>query len=383
MGSRAALPAKAAAGIVPKPNAGFVVDDAGVLKKETLAELKQLGEDTDYNTGTMMVLITVDYTGTYAVDEYADQVFEDWEIEDGLVLVLAIGDEDYYAMPSAGLSDYLKASDIQDILDEKLEPDFAAADYDAGAKKVYTAFCEKIEALYEQYGIKPEQEIPETGARKDSETAGQTPVSQPHTSAQPRPESGKKSGGSSFLLILFPFIGIILLISLFSRGGRRRRGRGSDMRTYRRTGGYYAPPPPPPPRRRSGFFGPGPGFGAPPPPPPPPPAGAGRDSRRADRTESGGFFGSSGSSGFGSSGGSSSSAGRSSGAGRSSSSGRSSGAGRSFSGSSSSSGRSSSGSRPSAGRGGGFGGGGSRGGGAGRRSGGSSSGGGRSGGGRK
>ena len=309
---------RAAAGIVAKPADGFVVDDAGVLTQDTMNEMNRLGEETDYSTGTAVVLITVDYTGTYAIDEYVDQVFDDWGIEDGLVLVMAIGAEDYYAIASVGLSEYLRASDIQEILDTELEPDFAAADYDAGAKKVYTAFCEKIEELYQQYGIKPED-------------SGQESVIQPEGNVPEEPVregSSFRRGMRNLVMVIFWIFVIVILVVIFaSLFGRRRGGYHS---------GYYGPGMPPPPRRR--FFGP-PRPRAPRPPRPPrppraprPPAGRGP----------GRPSGPAGGRGFGS-------PGRSSGVGRSSGAGRSSGG------------------RSSSGRGGGFGGGGSRGGGAGRR----------------
>ena len=48
-----ALAAPASAnGVVPKPNNGYVVDDAGVLSAGTMSELNSLGQITEANTGT-------------------------------------------------------------------------------------------------------------------------------------------------------------------------------------------------------------------------------------------------------------------------------------------------------------------------------------------
>ena len=136
-----ALAAPASAnGVVPKPNNGYVVDDAGVLSAGTMSELNSLGQITEANTGTTVAVITVDYTGTYEIDAYVDEVFSIWGIEVGLILVLSIGDEDYYAMPSAGLGRYLTSSDIQTLLDDELEPDIAVANYDEGVRRIYSAF---------------------------------------------------------------------------------------------------------------------------------------------------------------------------------------------------------------------------------------------------
>ena len=367
-----------AAGIPPAPTSGFIVDNAEVLDAATVSDLNARGSETDYATGTAVVVITTDYTGTYSIDEYCDAVFDEWEIADGLVLTLAIGDDDYDAMPSAELERYLTANKVQDILDESLEPDFARGDYNAGVQKVYGAFCEEIEALYQQYGQAPD------ASAQSGVTAPQPTV--PQTVARPE----EKRGGLMMTLgnaVLTLVIVLVLVLALVGAMLRPRRRRGGFF------GGGY-PPPPPPPRRSfwGGLFGPRRPRRPPPPPPPPPRGGPGGFGSfggfGGSGPRPGGGFGGTGprpgsgggsrGGGFGGGGGRGGGAGRSgsssrgSGAGRSGSSSRSSGAGRS--GSSSRSGSSfgggfgggRSGGFGGSGRGGGFGGGGGRGGGAGR-----------------
>ena len=159
-----------------------------------------------------------------------------WGIEDGLVLVMAIGDEDYYAIASVALSEHLRASDIQEILDEELEPDFAAGDYDAGARKVYAAFCERIEELYEQYGISPEEEAGWESGTPSGDGASGEPV---------RTSSSIGRGIRSLIMMIVWIVLIILIVVILAAvfGGRRGGPRS----------GYYGPGYVPPPRRR--FFG--------------------------------------------------------------------------------------------------------------------------------
>ena len=341
-------PAIYASGIVPKPSNGYVVDDADVLSDETIAELNALGDKTEYSTGTTVAVVTVDFTGTYEIDAYADEVFASWGVEDGLILVLSIGDEDYYAMPSAGLGRYLTSSDIQTLLNDELEPDFAVADYDAGVKRVYTAFCERVETLYAQYGKAPIETPPIT------------------ESISPAPER-ESENSAGYVVVALTFIGMIILaIILFASGPAHRRrmtmiGRIPPPRRpfrYPPHSTIYPPPrhyhPPHEPAR--------------PDPPPEPPHEKPHKKPRPEPPKTGGsFWGSSRGTGFGGGGSRGGGAGRSSSG--SSSSSRSSGG---FSSGGGSSGRSFGGGsgRSSGSRGGGFGGGGSRGGGAGRSSGG-------------
>lgn len=346
----------AAAGIPPAPTSGFVVDNAEVLDAATVTALNERGTETDQATGTAVVVVTTDYTGTYAIDEYCDAVFDEWEIEDGLVLVLAVSDEDYYAMPSAGLGRYLTTNRVQELLNSSLEPDFARGDYDAGVQKIYSAFCEEIETLYSQYGQAPTDNAPaQSGVTQQGQQAA------PPVRSAASPKNGNIGLGDAVMVLIVAMILMLLFVGLMLRP-RRRRTRGFF-------GGGY--PPPPPPRRTfwGGFFGPG-RYHRPTPPPPPPrhpphgpggfggpggPGGFGGPGAGGSAPRSGGGF----SGGFGGGGSRGGGAGRSPGASRPSGAPRSSaprgGAGRS--GGSSFGGGS---------RGGGFGGGGGRGGGAGR-----------------
>lgn len=341
-----------AAGIPAKPTSGFVADRADVLEDSTIRSLNQLGEQTEYDTGTSVVVIVTDYTGTYQIDAYCQEVFDEWGIEDGLVLTLSIGDDDYYAMPSAGLGRYLDTNRVSDILNASLEPDFASKDYDDGVEKVYTAFCEEIETLYQQYAA----DSSGSGAAEPSQngiTARQPGM--PMDAAQPvHRESGL---GEAVMVLIVVMILVLLFVNLMLRP-RRRRGP-------RFFGGGYSGPYTPPPRRSfwGGLFWPRRSYRAPPPPPPPPP-----HRQQPPRGPGGGFGGNGG--GFGSTRGSGFGGGgaRGGGAGRSGSS-RGSGSGRPRSGGfggGSFGGSSRGGGFGGGSRGGGFGGGGGRGGGAGR-----------------
>ena len=78
------------------------------------------------------------------IDDYAYSLFNIWGIgsqerNNGLLLLLAIGEENYYAQAGTGIEDYFDGAKLQDMLDEYLEPDFAAREYDAGVEKFFQA----------------------------------------------------------------------------------------------------------------------------------------------------------------------------------------------------------------------------------------------------
>ena len=249
-----------AAGVGSRPSNGYIRDDAGVLSSSTVKDLAAQGEETERQTGTAVAVLTVDYTGSYSIDEYADQVFDKWEMEDGLVLVLAIQDDDYYVMPSAGLGRYLSSGDLQEMLDEYLEPSFAAGDYEAGVEAIYPVFCREIERLYERYGEEPQGS---SGAAAGGYEEEFIPDSSYHKEDKGffYPLGGLLKG-LLVIVVIVVFVVVIAVANAAPRVGYHR-----PFRTYRRP---FYPPPPPPPRRPpgGGWFGSMRGPGGPPPPPP-------------------------------------------------------------------------------------------------------------------
>ena len=305
VGSALAIPAK--------PESGFVSDEAGVLSADTIKHINEHNEILFSNTGAVIAIATVEDTEGKDIDDYTYRTFNDWGVGDkgesnGLLLLLDIGGDNYFAAPGKKITSALTESRISDILYDYLEEDFADRDYDAGVRKVFDAFYDWYEDYYTG------SQTPSTG----KDVYGPEPVN----------DSVWATVGAAWLFFLI--VGLVILVVVLD---------GLRWSRYRRR--YLMPGMPPPrvlytpflwgrPRRRR--------------PPPPPPRNR-RPPRPPSSGRPGGFSGpgSFGGSGFG--GGQS----RGGGAGRSSRpSGGFSRGGGSF-------------------RGGGFGGGMSRGGGAGRR----------------
>ncbi|MCD7948636.1 MAG: TPM domain-containing protein [Oscillospiraceae bacterium] len=295
-----------------KPYNSYVSDNANVLSDETITYIDEQNDIISAATGGAIVVATVDFLDGMAIDEYAYALFNDWGIGDsqknnGILLLLAIGEDDYYLLQGEGLASALSASRIKaDFLTPYLEPDFAVGDYDSGVRSVF-------EALYAWYANYYSTEMSSAGYANRIPDApnGMSGYGYGYYG------TGFPIGTVVFLIIVAIFIVLILVDSLRYRSYRMR---------------YMGPGMPPPPFvYRSMFFGRA-YYHRPPPPP------GGPHNGPNHRPPNGGGMGGGFSGGFG--GGSS----RGGGAGRSSGGG--------FGGGS---------------RGGGFGGGGSRGGGAGRR----------------
>ena len=149
-----AVPALAA--YPDRPENQYVLDEADVLSEETEQEIIAENQDLFQETGAQIVVVAVDFLDGEDIDDYAYSLFNIWGIgsqerNNGLLLLLAIGEENYYAQAGTGIEDYFDGAKLQDMLDEYLEPDFAAREYDAGVEKFFQAALADMESYYANY----------------------------------------------------------------------------------------------------------------------------------------------------------------------------------------------------------------------------------------
>ena len=144
------LLASAAFAEIPEPTEDFwVLDQADVLSEATEGEIFFSNQRLYDACGAEIVIVTIDTSGDMRLEDFCYSLYNDWEIsERGLALVMAIGDEDYYAMPGTSFNDVFSSDVLDQMFDESLEPDFAAGDYDAGARAFFeAAFSHAADAL--------------------------------------------------------------------------------------------------------------------------------------------------------------------------------------------------------------------------------------------
>ena len=144
----------ALARVPDRPDNKYVLDTAGVLSEDTekwiVAENQELFKDC----GGEIVVAAVDFLGGEDIRDYTYDMFNTWEIgsdtrNNGILLVLAIGEENYFIQAGYGIDDYFDVPLFSDILNEYLEPDFAAGDYDSGVRKTFGALRTELESYYE------------------------------------------------------------------------------------------------------------------------------------------------------------------------------------------------------------------------------------------
>lgn len=131
----------------------YVSDLANVLSDEAEAAITERSAALDALTGAQLVVVTVDFLGGEAIRDYAGNLFNRLQIGDaaknnGLLLLLAVGEENYYALQGRGLESALPDASLETLLQQSLEPDFAAGRYETGIQKTYDSLLTALESLY-------------------------------------------------------------------------------------------------------------------------------------------------------------------------------------------------------------------------------------------
>ncbi len=141
---------------VVEPSASFYAADyADVLSQETEDYIVNCNNSLSAQTGAQIVVVTVDFLDGADIEAYSTRLFNQWQIGDeekqnGLLVLLAIGELDYWATQGSGISAApgLTGSLLDEYLNTYLEPDFKEARYDTGVRKLFDALLDWYERYY-------------------------------------------------------------------------------------------------------------------------------------------------------------------------------------------------------------------------------------------
>lgn len=226
----AALFCTASAQVVQPGDDFWYLDEANVLSEETEGEIFFANQRLYETCGAEIVVVAIDSTDGMAIDDYAYTLFNEWEIGGssyrGMLLLMAIEDDDYYAMPGTNMNNLFDSATLNEMLNTHLEPDFAAKDYDEGARRFFEAVYEKtVDDLNLNLSI--------ADAKADYEAFLKNPVgTHQGTTANVPPQHVEKRGGNvSIIPVLFVMLAALFIVMRSFRGRPRYRagGRGSMM----------------------------------------------------------------------------------------------------------------------------------------------------------
>ncbi len=206
----------------PQPGQAFYYyDEPNVLGEATRADILAKNATLYEKYGVQVVVLAVnslpagDYPQRVA---YLRGLMDNWQVGGpegrGLLLALSIADEDYLAVSGSRLKDSFTTESLKTLLDQQLEPDFSAKNYDAGAAKFFSAAVSQADAYCAAH--------PEVfGAPSQDPASSQGSIVSVKT--------GKKKGAVPVLVWVACAAGAVAVLSiavfvLAGQGHRRRRG---------------------------------------------------------------------------------------------------------------------------------------------------------------
>ncbi|MBP3388247.1 MAG: TPM domain-containing protein, partial [Clostridia bacterium] len=154
----AALPVGAVVA-VPDPFS-YAADYANVLSEDTEGYINEENDSLYSATGAQIAVVTVEFLDGQDIEDYAYDLFNEWGIgsakyQNGALILLATAEENYYMLLGYGLDRVIAASQLQRLLDDDMEPDFAVGNYDAAVKKSFASLL----ALVKRSGVGGEIEV--------------------------------------------------------------------------------------------------------------------------------------------------------------------------------------------------------------------------------
>ncbi|MBQ8510280.1 MAG: TPM domain-containing protein [Clostridia bacterium] len=209
---------------IPEPESEFYVADwADCLSADTETYIIERNDTLCDATGAQIVVVTTDFVQNGDLEQYAYNLFNEWGIgsktaNNGILLLLSLGDDDYWCMQGKGLEKTLTSGTIGNLLAEYLEPDFAKQDYDSGVRKVFDALWDQVAAIYDY-----ESAAVTTSRYEETYQAGS------------HAPSGSRSSSSGFTVLLVIFLALWLLPKIL---GRRRSYAGDNGGENSGCGGF-------------------------------------------------------------------------------------------------------------------------------------------------
>lgn len=151
----ACLVALLAAGAQAQPRypekSGVACDYADVLSAQTVEDVQTFHENLAAKTNVGLYVATVHFLDGQDIKTYAHTLFERWELgEKDLLLLLAVGEDNYYACAGPELAKRFPEASQQVLLSQTLQSEFMAQRYDGAVRSYLPALAS---ALGKQFGV--------------------------------------------------------------------------------------------------------------------------------------------------------------------------------------------------------------------------------------
>ena len=184
----------------------YISDESGVLSTTTKDALIEANKKLYATRGARIGVCVVDSTGDEDIASYARSVFTDWNMSDGVLLVIDRGNKNYFGVQSVDIDDIVTTDVLKDIFSNYLEEDFDAGNTDRGVMKTILKLDEFMTA-----------NLPATGTTVGSDAESGTDTAA-ETDKNGNPV-GQTSGFVRGIGIFFKVILWIIIIAALAVGG--------------------------------------------------------------------------------------------------------------------------------------------------------------------
>ncbi len=133
----------------------YIVDKVGIIQSNIKQELNNYLQELERKTSAQFLVLIVNTTGRKDIFSYSLEIAESWKlgkkgVDNGLLLVVSVGDKKYYMQVGYGLESVLPDSLAGSICRQYLVPNFRSGDFNKGIKETTLA---TLNVLAKHYGI--------------------------------------------------------------------------------------------------------------------------------------------------------------------------------------------------------------------------------------
>ena len=139
---------------IPKPNDEYYIyDEVGIIDKRATDYIINTNESLYLKTGAQVVVVTVNSLGDMDIREYANLLFEKWEIgskeyDNGVLVLVSPNDREIWIEIGYGLEGALPDGKVGRIMDNSIVPSFRDENYSEGILNGFNAIIDEIENEY-------------------------------------------------------------------------------------------------------------------------------------------------------------------------------------------------------------------------------------------
>ncbi len=195
------LPVTVAAAKYPK-HENYVADEADILSESVINMIRDTNRDLAADYGLTIAVCTVETVGSTEIATYAQELYKEWKLGEGVLILIAKDDKNYYFVPSVGMQDILTNEDFTSVRDNYFEADFNNGSYENAIYKSVPKFKNLMVAGMQNKLAEEKKAAEEEAKNNENEEEKGTTV-------------GSVIVGFFKFILWLVIIGVILVIALF------------------------------------------------------------------------------------------------------------------------------------------------------------------------